>query len=102
MAQRIPVRFGMTSGSQMRQVAVVRFGDTMIQFLEWLALAGAESALVECVGDGMVEISTPGWQPDSSPRVQAKIRSFSRRFSLAGFELVCEGIFRLKQKGAVV
>ena len=102
MAQRIPVRFGMAPGSQMRQVAVVRFGDTMIQFLEWLALAGAESALVECVGDGMVEISTPGWQPDSSPRVQAKIRSFSRRFSLAGFELVCEGIFRLKQKGAVV
>ena len=98
MALQIPVRFEIAPGSQMLQVAVARFCDTMIQFLEWLALAGAESAVVRCAGETAVEISTPGWKPDSSPRTQAKMRSFARRFSLAGFELVLERNFRLKQK----
>ena len=87
MAQRIPVRFEMVPCSQMVHVAAVRFADTMIQFLEWLALVGAESVVVEYAGDTTVEIRTPGWQADSSPRMRAKLRSFARRFSLAGFEL---------------
>jgi len=96
MAQRIPIRFEMAPSQQMMQVAAVRFCDTMIQFLEWLDLAGAESVVVEYAGDSVVEIRTPGWQPDSSPRVQAKLRSFVRRFSLAGFELKESEPFRLR------
>ena len=98
VAQRIPVRFETAPSPQMLQVAVARFCDTLIQFLEWLALAGAESAGVRPAGDMAVEVLTPGWQPDSSPRTRAKMKSFARRFSLAGFELVLEGAFRLKQK----
>ena len=95
-AQRIPVRFEIGPHSQMVQVASVRFCDTLIHFLEWLALAGAKSARIVYAEDGSVEIQTTGWQPGGSSREQAKLRSFVRRFALAGFELVqCEKDFTL-------
>ncbi len=100
ITQRIPVRFVVVPSTQIVQIAAVRFGDTMIQFLEWLALMGAESVDVQSAGDTEVEIRTYGWQPDDSPRVQAKFRSFTRRFSLAGFDLVFSESFRLRHKGS--
>ena len=52
-------------------VAAVRFGDTLISFLEWLALAGAASADVAVDLDAarpVVEIRPTGWTPDASAR----------------------------------
>ena len=89
-ARRIPVRFDPGSGGPLAPMAAVRFGDTLIQFLEWLGLAGA--AGVVAAGGGaapqpFVEIRLAGWMPDESPRTRAKLRSFKRRFALSGFEL---------------
>ena len=92
-ARRMPVRFAAGSGGPLVPVAAVRFGDTVISFLEWLALAGAAAA--EVAGSGRaarpaVEIRPAGWTPDESPRTRAQLRSFARRFALAGFELASE------------
>ena len=35
-------------------------------------------------------IRTAGWTPDDSARTRAKLRSFARRFALAGFEWTVE------------
>ena len=99
-ARRMPVRFAAGSGGPLVPVAAVRFGDTVISFLEWLALAGAAAA--EVAGSGRaarpaVEIRPAGWTPDESPRTRAQLRSFARRFALAGFELTSEpGRFLLR------
>ncbi len=89
-AQRMPVRFEAVPGGAPVWVAAVRFVDTLIQFLDALALAGAGSARV---AQGMgpagpfVEIRVAGALGGDEPRLRAKIRSFARRFALAGFEL---------------
>ena len=89
-ARRMPVRFEASLGGAPALVAAVRFVDTLIQFLEALALAGAESARV-AHGAGpagpFVEIRVAGAMAGDAPRLRAKIHSFARRFALAGFEL---------------
>ncbi|NCA82068.1 MAG: MBL fold metallo-hydrolase [Opitutae bacterium] len=89
-AQRMPVRFEAVPGGAPALVAAVRFVDTLIQFLDALALAGAESARV-APGTGpagpFVEIRVAGAMSGDAPRLRAKTRSFARRFALAGFEL---------------
>ena len=103
-ARRMPVRFAAGSGEPLVPVAAVRFGDTLISFLEWLALAGAASADVAGGLDAArpaVEIRPTGWKPDASARTRAKLRAYERRFALAGFELAGEsGGFRLRPAGA--
>ena len=92
-ARRMPVRFEPGPGGPLVPVAAVRFGDTLISFLEWLALAGAATATVTGGGPAartIVEIRPTGWTPDESPRTLAKLRAFERRFALAGFELAVE------------
>lgn len=92
-ARRMPVRFEPFPGGPLVPVAAVRFGDTLISFLEWLALAGAATATVaggDAAARTIVEIRTTGWTPDESPRTLAKLRAFERRFALAGFELAVE------------
>ena len=89
-ARRIPVRFAFASGAPPAMAAAVRFGDTLIQFLEWLALAGAVAVDVAQNGRAAapaVEIRVAGAMPDDSPRARGKFRSFARRFARAGFEL---------------
>ena len=90
LARRMPVRFEAVPGGAPVLVAAVRFVDTLIQFLDALALAGAESARV-APGAGpaglFVEIRVAGTLGGDEPRLRAKIRSFARRFALAGFEL---------------
>ena len=89
-AQRMPVRFEAVPRGAPVWVAAVRFVDTLIQFLDALALAGAGSARVE---QGMgpagpfVEIRAAGGLSCDEPRLRAKIQAFARRFALAGFEL---------------
>ncbi|MGD9612064.1 MAG: MBL fold metallo-hydrolase [Kiritimatiellia bacterium] len=99
-ARRMPVRFEPGSGGPLVPVAAVRFGDMLISFLEWLALAGAATADVAGSGGAArpgVEIRPAGWTPDESPRTRAQLRSFGRRFALAGFELASEpGRFLLR------
>lgn len=88
--RRMPVGFDSGTGGPLVHVAAVRFGDTLIQFLEWLALAGADSAAVAGGIDAappFVEIRLAGRMPDESLRTRAKLRSFERRFALSGFEL---------------
>jgi len=101
-ARRMPVRFAAAS-APLAPVAAARFGDVLIQFLEWLALGGARSATVASGADGsrpVVEIAGAGWTPDDSPRTTAKLRSFARRFALAGFEWTVEPrCFRLVHGG---
>ena len=100
----MPVRFAAGSGGPLVPVASVRFGDTLISFLEWLALAGATSADVAVGLDAarpVVEIRPTGWTPDASARTRAKLRAYERRFAWAGFELAGEpGGFRLRPAGA--
>ena len=98
-ARRMPVRFAPGAGGPLVPVAVVRFGDTLISFLEWLALAGAASADVAGGLDAarpVVEVRPTGWTPDDSARTRSKLRAFARRFALSGFELASDpGWFRL-------
>lgn len=98
-ARRIPVVFRRGANAPLAHVAAARFCDTLIQFLEQLALVGAASAAVQAGTEGdqlVVEIRTAGRIPDESPRVRGKLRSFSRRFALAGFELTTEpDVFKL-------
>ena len=92
-ARRMPVRFEPGPGGPLVPMAAVRFGDTLISFLEWLALAGATAAAVTGGGDPArptVEIRPDGWTPDGSARTFAKLRAFERRFALAGFDLAVE------------
>ena len=96
---RVPVQFEPGPGGRLVPLAAARFGDTLTPFLEWLGRAGA-TALVVAGQTGetapTVEIRTPGWAPDESARTRAKLRSFARRFALAGFGWVREpGRFRL-------
>ena len=89
-ARRIPVRFAFAPGAPPALVAAVRFGDTLIQFLEWLALAGAvaiDVAQQAGAAAPAVDIRVAGTPPDDSPRARGKFRSFARRFARAGFEL---------------
>ena len=87
------VKFDSGCGGRLVPVAAVRFGDTLIQFLEWLALAGAATADVAGGRDAarpFVEIRPAGWTPDESLRTRVQLRSFERRFALSGFELASE------------
>ena len=89
-AMRIPVSFDPGPGAPMVHVASVRFCDTLIQFLEWLALTGAVSIRVGLgIGSAgqVVEIRVAGRAPDESPRARSQRQSFARRFALAGFKL---------------
>lgn len=92
-ARRVPVCFNPSPGGPLVPLAAARFGDVLIPFLEWLGLAGAPALDVAGrAGDARptVEIRTAGWTPDDSERTRAKLRSFARRFALAGFELARE------------
>ena len=92
-ARRVPVRFDPGPGGPLVPLAVARFGDVLTSFLEWLGLAGAPALDVAGrAGDARpaVEIRTAGWTPDDSARTRAKLRSFARRFALAGFEWTVE------------
>lgn len=92
-ARRVPVRFEPGPGGPLVRLAAARFGDVLLPFLEWLGLAGAPALEVEGhAGDAWpaVEIRTTGWTPDDSARTRAKLRSFARRFALAGFEWIVE------------
>ncbi len=96
---RIPVRFASCGEIPVNPAAALRFCDTMIQFLEWLSLAGATCVDVEAgieAGRASVVVRPGGGLPDDSARGRSKRRSFARRFALAGFELTAEvGGFRL-------
>jgi glyoxylase-like metal-dependent hydrolase (beta-lactamase superfamily II) len=98
-ARRMPVRFESSPGGTPTLVAAVRFVDTLIQFLDMLALAGAAAAGVrQGVGASgpFVEIRAAGATSGDATRLRAKIRSFARRFALAGFELEAGAdVFRL-------
>jgi hypothetical protein len=97
-ARRMPVRFESSPGGTPVLVAAVRFVDTLIQFLDALALAGAASAAFAGVGAAgpFVEIRVAGAMSGDATRLRAKIRSFARRFALAGFELEAGAdVFRL-------
>ena len=89
-ARRIPVRFNSGPGASPEMVAAVRFVDTLVQFLEGLALAGAVSIDVTQefrVATPSVEIRVAGAMPGDSPRMRGKLHSFARRFARAGFRL---------------
>ena len=98
-AQRMPVAFDCGPGAPLVPVAAVRFNETLVQFLEWLALSGAPSAQVadrRGTCPPVVEIRYGGRLPPESPRQRTKQQSFARRFALAGFELRHDpGLFRL-------
>jgi hypothetical protein len=92
-ARRVPVRFEPGPGGPLVPLAAARFGDVLASFLEWLGLAGAPARDVAGrTGDARpaVEIRTASWTPDDAARTRAKLRSFARRFALAGFEWTVE------------
>ena len=92
-AHRVPVRFEPGPGGPLVPLAAARFGDVLLPFLEWLGRAGAPALDVEGHADETrpaVDIRTAEWTPDDSERTRAKLRSFTRRFALAGFELARE------------
>ena len=92
-ARRVPVRFEPGPGGPLVPLAAARFGDVLAAFLEWLGLAGAPALDVAGrAGDARpaVEIRTGNWTPDDAARTRAKLRSFARRFALAGFEWIVE------------
>ena len=93
LARRVPVRFDPGPGGPLVPLAAARFGDVLLPFLEWLGLAGAPALDVEGHAGDMppaLAIRTAGWTPDDSARTRAKLRSFARRFALAGFEWTVE------------
>lgn len=102
-ARRIPVVFSCGDSSPLARVAAVRFCDTLVQFLDWLALAGPTAVRVRSGAAGaiqMIEVQPSGWMPDDSPRVRGKLHSFMRRFALTGFELsVGSDSFTLGHRG---
>lgn len=92
-ARRVPVRFEPGPGGPLVPLAAARFADVLLPFLEWLGLAGVPAIDVEGrAGDARpaVEVRTADWTPDESARTRAKLRSFARRFALAGFEWTVE------------
>ena len=92
-ARRVPVRFNPGPGGPLVPLAAARFGDVLLPFLEWLGRSGAPALDVEGHADETrpaVDIRTAEWTPDDSERTRAKLRSFARRFALAGFELSVE------------
>lgn len=97
LARRVPVHFLAASAPEMIHAAAVRWVDTMIHFLEWLGLAGAEAITVEGLPDGAFAIRTIAMNPDGSGHQEKKRQSFTRRFALAGFLLICgpDGMYRL-------
>ena len=96
-AQRVPVHFLAAATPGMIHAAAVRWVDTMVHFLEWLGLAGAESITVEGLPEGEFAIRTTGWNPKGSVHQEKKRQSFTRRFALAGFLLSggTDGTYRL-------
>ena len=77
------------SGLQTRVVLPLRRAERVA-----IPLRGLNPALdVEGPADETrpaVDIRTAEWTPDDSERTRAKLRSFTRRFALAGFELARE------------
>ena len=87
------MRFEPGPGGPLVPLAAARFGDVLLPFLEWLGRAGAPALDVEGHADETrpaVDIRTAEWTPDDSERTRAKLRSFARRFALAGFEWTVE------------
>ena len=102
-ARRIPVRFNHASGAPPVLAAAIRFVETLNQFVEWLALAGAVSI---GIGHGIsasgqfVELRIAGAMPGDSARMRAKFQAFVRRFAWAGFRLeIGPDLFRLGYAG---
>ena len=90
----LPVRFERGGGGAAANVAVGRFCETLVPFLEWLIFTDATSVRVGAGSDAAgtyVEIRAAGRMPDDSSLVRNKLlRSFARRFAQAGFNLEIE------------
>lgn len=90
----IPVYFAGSSDGSTVQGAAVRFCEALVQFLEWLIFTGATSIRVAqgaAKAGPMVEIRAANRAQDESSLVRNQLlRSFARRFALAGFNLEIE------------
>ena len=100
IAQRIPVDFEMAASAQPICAAGIRFCDTMVHFLEWLAMAGASAVHVFQRGEETIDVRADGLEESAASRIEAKRGSFARRFALAGFDLAWfPDFFRLTFSG---